>query len=287
MAETKFITIDILKSHDQWLYDYISKEDAKAIKAVAIKGNELLFYKEEKPGEDTVPAFRIELPSQDVSTLIQKVANATAGHLPSLTADGSIKDSGILADNVAIKADVTKEIAAAIANAGHMAKEVVTKVPEAASAKANTFYLLKKDNATGADKYEIWTLIGEEMVLIDDTSVDLTGYITSDAANAAISKAKTDAISTAAEDATSKASQALTDAKAYTDGKVSPVSDKVNTVEGKVTTLEGTVTTQGNTLTAQGDKIKALEDKVGDMQVATTEEALEAFNSVFNPTTTG
>lgn len=286
MAATKFITIDILKSHDQWLYDYISKEDAKAIKAVSIKGNELLFYKEEKPGEDATPAYRIELPSQDVSTLIQKVANATAGNLPSLTADGSIKDSGISADNVAIKADVTKEIAAAIANAGHMAKEVVTKVPEAASAKANTFYLLKKDVA-GADKYEIWTLIGEEMVLIDDTSVDLTGYITTDAANAAISKAKTEAINTAAGDAKSKADQALSDAKAYTDGKVSPVSDKVTTVEGKVTTLEGTVTTQGNTLTAQGDKIKALEGKVGDMQVATTEEALEAFNSVFNPTTTG
>ena len=286
MAATKFITIDILKSHDQWLYDYISKEDAKAIKAVSIKGNELLFYKEEKPGEDATPAYRIELPSQDISMIIQKVANATAGNLPSLTADGSIKDSGISADNVAIKADVTKEIAAAIANAGHMAKEVVTKVPEAASAKANTFYLLKKDVA-GADKYEIWTLIGEEMVLIDDTSVDLTGYITTDAANAAISKAKTEAINTAAGDAKSKADQALSDAKAYTDGKVSPVSDKVTTVEGKVTTLEGTVTTQGNTLTAQGDKIKALEGKVGDMQVATTEEALEAFNSVFNPTTTG
>ena len=93
MAATKFITIDILKSHDQWLYDYISKEDAKAIKAVSIKGNELLFYKEEKPGEDATPAYRIELPSQDVSTLIQKVANATADNLPSLTADGAIKDT--------------------------------------------------------------------------------------------------------------------------------------------------------------------------------------------------
>lgn len=287
MAATKFITIDILKSHDQWLYDYISKEDAKAIKAVFIKGNELLFYKEEKPGEDATPAYRIELPSQDVSTLIQKVANATADNLPSLTADGAIKDSGIAADTVAIKADVTKEIAAAIAGAGHMAKEVVTAVPAAASAKANTFYLLKKEDVTGADKYEIWTLIGSEMVLIDDTSVDLTGYITSDAATAAISKAKTEAINTAAGDAKSKADQALSDAKAYTDGKVSPVSDKVTTVEGKVTTLEGTVTTQGNTLTSHADKIKALEGKVGDMQVATTEEALEAFNSVFNPTTTG
>lgn len=287
MAATKFITIDVLKSHDQWLYDYITKEDAKAIKAVAMKGNELLFYKEEKPAEDAVPAFRIELPSQDVSTLVQKIANAKADNLPSLTADGSIKDSGIAADTVAIKSEVTKEIAAAIAGAGHMAKEVVTKVPEVASAKANTFYLLKKEDVTGADKYEIWTLIGSEMVLIDDTSIDLSGYMTSEAATAAISKAKTEAINTAAGDAKSKADQALADAKSYADGKVSPVSDKVNTVEGKVTTLEGTVTTQGNTLTTQGDKIKALETKVGDMQVATTEEALEAFNSVFNPTTTG
>lgn len=286
MAATKFITIDILKSHDQWLYDYISKEDAKAVKTVAIKGNELLFYREEKPAEDTTPAYRIELPLQDLSTLIQKVANATAGHLPSLTADGSIRDSGIAADTVAIKADVTREIATAIANAGHMAKEVVSEVPTAANAKANTFYLLKKDVA-GADKYEIWTLIGDEMVLIDDTSIDLSGYITTEAATSAISKAKADAISTAADDAKAKADQALSDAKSYTDSKVSPVSDKVNTVEGKVTTLENTVTTQGNTLTAQGDKIKALEDKVGDMQVATTEEALEAFNSVFNPTTAG
>lgn len=284
MATTKFITLDVLKSNNQWVYDYVTKEDSKAIKAVTIEGNELRFYKEATPGDETVPAYRITLPAQDLATLVQKVANATAGNLPSLTADGSIKDSGIAADNVALKADVTKEIAAAIAAADHMAKEVVTVLPEAAEAKANTFYLLKIENATGKDKYEIYTLINDELVMIDDTSVDLTNYVTAEAMNTAVAKAKSEAIEEAATDAKGKADQALADAKTYTDSKITPVTDRVGTLEGKVTTVEGNVTSLSNTTSAHADKLKALEEKVGDMQAASTEEALEAFNSVFNPT---
>lgn len=285
MAVTKFISLEVLTSHDQWLYSYISKEDAKAIKAIAIKGNELLAYTIAKPTEDSTPAFRVEIPTQDLSTLIQKVNNATAGNLPSLTADGSIKDSGIAADTVAIKADVTKEIAAAISATGHMAKEVVTVLPSAAEAKENTFYLLKIDSVTGKDKYEIYTKIGDELVMIDDTSLDLSGYITTENATAAISKAKQDAIDTAAADATSKADKALSDAKSYADGKISPVSDKVGTLETNLGKAQENITSMQQTLSTHGDKITALEGKVNDIGVATTEEALQAFNSVFNPTT--
>lgn len=284
MATTKFITLDILKSNNQWIYDYVTKEDAKAIKAVAIEGNELRFYKEATPTGSSVPAYRIEIPTQDLSALVKKVSNATAGNLPTLTADGSIKDSGIAADAVAIKADVTKEIAAAVAATGHMAKEVVTVLPEAAEAKENTFYLLKVDGATGKDKYEIYTLIGGELVLIDDTSVNMDGYMTTEAATTAINKAKTEAIEAAEADAKTKADQALADAKAYTDGKITPVTDRVGTLEGKVTTAEGNITSLTNTTAAHTDKLKTLEEKVGDLTPATTEEALEAFNSVFNPT---
>ena len=70
------------------------------------------------------------------------------------------------------------ETLAAIAAAGHLSKKKVDAVPEAASAEENTFYFVK-NNDTG--HYDIYFKIDGVMELIDDTTVDMEGYVTDEA----------------------------------------------------------------------------------------------------------
>ncbi len=72
---------------------------------------------------------------------------------------------------------VDDTITTQIANASHLRREIVTEIPSANYADKNTVYMLKDVNATGADKYKEYLLINNEMVLIGDTSVDLTNYV--------------------------------------------------------------------------------------------------------------
>lgn len=70
------------------------------------------------------------------------------------------------------------ETLAAIAAAGHLSKKMVDALPEAASAEENTFYFVK-NNDTG--HYDIYFKIDGVMELIDDTTVDMEGYVTDEA----------------------------------------------------------------------------------------------------------
>lgn len=71
----------------------------------------------------------------------------------------------------------TKEyVAEQVANASHLKREIVTAIPEADAAQENTIYMFKVESVLGDDKYQEWQLINGEMVLIGDTSVDLSGY---------------------------------------------------------------------------------------------------------------
>ena len=70
------------------------------------------------------------------------------------------------------------ETLSAIAAAGHLSKKKVDAVPEAASAEENTFYFVK-NNVTG--HYDIYFKIDGVMELIDDTTVDMEGYVTDEA----------------------------------------------------------------------------------------------------------
>ena len=69
------------------------------------------------------------------------------------------------------------EVDSAIANAGHLKREIVTSEPTAATAKENVIYMLKDASATGEDKYKEYMLIGSDVVQTGDTSTDLTDYM--------------------------------------------------------------------------------------------------------------
>lgn len=69
-----------------------------------------------------------------------------------------------------------EELAEEIANASHLSREIITTIPTADTAKENVIYMLKVESANGSDVYQEYQLINDEVVLVGDTSVDLSGY---------------------------------------------------------------------------------------------------------------
>lgn len=111
------ITLERLQKYDSLIKPFIagkvSDAVAKTFKAVSIDGFTLKFYTVEKPVADTTPAFTIDLPETDISGLISKIQNATAGDVVIANADGTVADGGVKLVDLAKSADVTKEIGTA------------------------------------------------------------------------------------------------------------------------------------------------------------------------------
>lgn len=290
MADVKkYIDLAGYENGQTWLHNYIDTKDALAIKTISFSadGKKVFFYRVDSPASESEAAFEFEVPNPDLDPFVKKVINANTGNVAVLTADGSYKDGGVALTDLAKNTDVATAIAEAIANSSHMKKVIVTTLPKPEDANENTFYLIKIDGVTGKDKYEIWVKIGTELILIDDTSIDLSGYIDTATFNERLATIKQEAITAATEaaaaDATSKANQALADSKAYTDGKIAPISSKVTTLETDMTTAKGNITTINNTLTTHSDRITSVEGSLGNIQTATSEEMKGIFDSIFYP----
>lgn len=151
------------------------------------------------------------------------------------------------------KDEANTAIAAAVANAHHLKREIVSVLPEVSEANEDTIYMVPdagSTDAAGSNKsvYTEYMLVNGAFERIGTSDVDLSNYFTKDQVTDAISTAKgeaaTDAqtkadaakdaaIATAAADATTKADaaqaaaiteagkkadKALKDAKAYSDG---------------------------------------------------------------------
>lgn len=76
--------------------------------------------------------------------------------------------------NVYTKQETNSAIAAAIAAAGHLSREIVEALPETAS--ENVIYMILRKGGTGQDVYNEYMYINGAWEIIGDTSVDLTGY---------------------------------------------------------------------------------------------------------------
>lgn len=73
------------------------------------------------------------------------------------------------------ESQVSTSIQQAIAASGHAHFETATAVPSVSDAKENTMYLVK-NSVTGY--YDIYAKVGNEVVRLDDTTVDLSNYVT-------------------------------------------------------------------------------------------------------------
>lgn len=133
------------------------------------------------------------------------------------------------------KTQTDTKIAEAVANAGHLTREIVSALPAVASAKENVIYMVPKAGGTGDQKYGEYMLINGALEKIGDTEVDLTDYAKTADVTSAIATAKTEA----ATDATTKANAAQAAAektaadalKAYKDTNDPKVSANTAAIE--------------------------------------------------------
>ena len=151
------------------------------------------------------------------------------------------------------KDEANTAIAAAVANAHHLKREIVSVLPKVSEANEDTIYMVPDAGSTDAEGsnksvYTEYMLVNGAFERIGTSDVDLSNYFTKDQVTGAITTAKSEAatdaqtkadaakdaaIAAAATDATTKADaaqaaaiteagkkadKALEDAKAYSDG---------------------------------------------------------------------
>lgn len=125
-------------------------------------------------------AKKTEIPSVPTKTSELTNDSGFVTSVPTKTSDLT-NDSGFQTS-----AQVATAIQTAIAGTGHASFERVNSVPTAATASDNVLYLVM-NSATG--HYDIYAKVSGEVVLIDDTTVNLSGYSTTAEMTAAINAA--------------------------------------------------------------------------------------------------
>ena len=141
--------------------------------AVAITGLAGLAYKSEITEDELGEALKASI-----------AAKATQADLDLLT----VRVGNIEAAGYQNAEQVQTAIQAAIAASGHAHFEEVESVPAAEDAAENVMYLVMNDD-TG--HYDIYAKVGDSVVLLDDTTVDLSAYAKTADVTAAISAAIT------------------------------------------------------------------------------------------------
>lgn len=140
--------------------------------------------------------------------------------------------------------EVATAIQAAIAATGHAVFTKVDTVPTADAAEDNVLYLVMNADT---NHYDIYAKVGNEVVLVDDTTVDLTKYSTTEQMNAAIAAAV----------------EALNIGQYATVTAVNGVITRVSTLETKVAALEAVGATKTEASETNGNiKINGVETVV-------------------------
>lgn len=130
-------------------------------------------------------------------------------------------------------AQVEAIVDGAIAEVNHAVFEKVDAVPAVEDAEANVLYLVPN-----GDKLDIYALISGEMVLIDDTDADLSGYATDEELQAAVDRIVIlegkPHLSESDVDNRIDAKLADYDTSSEVDAKVKVATDDIAELEGKV-----------------------------------------------------
>ena len=92
---------------------------------------------------------------------------------------GTMTGALVLANDPAasMQAATKQYVDTLVASAGHLTRSIVTTLPTASNASANTIYMVLDSNATGNDKYKEYMLINGVITQIGDTSTDLSNYV--------------------------------------------------------------------------------------------------------------
>lgn len=223
------------------IYDYIANEIAK-VDSAGISANITALENRVKAVEDDMP---------------DKADKAT-----------TLAGYGIT--DAYTKTEANSAIATAVAGASHLKREIVTSLPDAASADANTIYMIAKANGAGNQKYDEYFLVDGAFEKIGDTEVDLTDYAKTTEVAAAIADAVDDTKTNyEAADATN-----LQSAKDYADGLASNYATaaqgaKADTAvqEVKEGTANGTILVDSTPVNVHGLGTAAYADE-GDFDIS-------------------
>lgn len=181
--------------------------------------------------------------------------------------------------------EVAQAIQTAIAKTGHASFKKVDAVPEAESAKENVMYLVMNNKTK---HYDIYAKVENEVVLLDDTTVDLTNYV---------EKEEGKGLST--NDYTTEDKEKLAGLNNYThpsytqqaSGLYKVTVDATGHVSAVQAVTKGDITALGipaqdttyspATSKADGLMSKGDKGKLDGMEIASNEEVLEMLNEVF------
>lgn len=141
--------------------------------AVAIKGLQALAYKANISEADLDEALKASIAAKATNADLELLAVRV----------GNIETAGY--QNAQ---QVSEAIQAAIAASGHAHFETAATVPSADEAKENVMYLVMNDVTK---HYDIYAKVGSSVVLLDDTTVDLSAYAKTAEVTAAINAAIT------------------------------------------------------------------------------------------------
>lgn len=181
--------------------------------------------------------------------------------------------------------EVAQAIQTAIAKTGHASFKKVDAVPEAESAEDNVMYLVMNSKTK---HYDIYAKVENEVVLLDDTTVDLTNYV---------EKEEDKGLST--NDYTTEDKEKLAGLNNYTHPSYTPQASGLYKVTvdatGHVSAVEAVtkeditglgIPAQDTTYapaTSEANGLMSKEDKakLDGMEIATLEEVQEMLNEVF------
>lgn len=122
-TEVKIITLKKLGLYDGLVKKYVNDADAKSIKSVKIEGRTLKFYKVEEPIEEgTLPAYSIEIPETDLTT-VTKAIDAVKAIADKLDGEDTIEGS-VKAQIKALKTELEGQITASEYNDTEIKKSI-------------------------------------------------------------------------------------------------------------------------------------------------------------------
>ena len=180
---------------------------------------------------------------------------------------------------------VTTAIQQAIAASGHASFQKVGAVPEAESAQTNILYLVMNDETS---HYDIYAKVDNEMVLLDDTTVDLSNYVQKDGDKVLSDNNYTDAEKSKLAGLNNYSHPTHS---AHASGFYKVTVDNLGHVTAVTAVTKADITGLGipgqdttyQKATAQADGLMSKEDKskLDGMAIASDDEVTEMLNEVF------
>ena len=131
------------------------------------------------------------------------------------------------------KAEAQKQIKQEVAQAGHAKFEKVDTLPAVADAQENVMYLLYNETTA---HYDIYAKIGENMEQLDDTTVDLSGYVVKEEGKELITTEEKTKLTGIAEGAT-KVEQSQTNGNIKVNGEEVTVFEAEIATDAEVTEM--------------------------------------------------